>query len=72
MIRSMRGAIGRRVAIGAGSRAELRRRSRRAWPTCPTVLDAAQELAKNELELQIAAWRARLDRIPYLDTFDLR
>jgi len=71
VIRSMRGAISRRVAIGAGSRAELLALEARL-AELPEVLDAAQELAKKELELKIAALRARLDRIPYLDPIDLR
>ena len=55
VIRSMRGAIGRRVAIGAGSRAELaaleaaRRAARRGRST------PARARARSELEAQIAA-----------------
>ena len=71
VIRSMRGAISRRVAIGSGSRAELAVLEERL-AELPGVLDAAQELAKNELEEKIAKLRARLDRIPYLDPIDLR
>jgi len=71
VIRSMRGAISRRVAIGSGSRAELIVLEARLREL-PEPRDAAEELAKKELEEQIAKLRARLDRIPYLDPIDLR
>jgi uncharacterized sporulation protein YeaH/YhbH (DUF444 family) len=71
VIRSMRGAISRRVAIGSGSRAELLALEERL-AELPDVLDAAQELAKKEIEERIAQLRARLERIPYLDPIDLR
>jgi len=72
VVRSMRGAIGRRIAIGAGSRAELRE--------LEDELDALLRSPKNELRLArigeletaIAALRARIARIPYLDPIDLR
>ena len=72
VVRSMRGAIGRRIAIGAGSRAELR--------DLEDELDALLRSPKNELrlarigelEIAIAALRARIARIPYLDPIDLR
>ncbi len=72
VVRSMRGAIGRRIAIGAGSRAEARE--------LQDELDSLQAGAKTderlarikELETTIAALRARIARIPYLDPIDLR
>jgi uncharacterized sporulation protein YeaH/YhbH (DUF444 family) len=72
VVRSMRGAIGRRIAIGAGSRTELRE--------LEEELDELQRSPKNELrlyrikelEVAIAALRARINRIPYLDPIDLR
>jgi uncharacterized sporulation protein YeaH/YhbH (DUF444 family) len=72
VVRSMRGAIGRRIAIGAGSRAELRE--------LEDELDELQRGPKDddrlarikELETAIAALRARIARIPYLDPIDLR
>ncbi len=72
VIRSMRGAIGRRVAIGSGSRAELAALLDRLAELPESGADAAEVLARKELELQIAALRARLARIPYLDPIDLR
>jgi hypothetical protein len=74
VVRSMRGAIGRRIAIGAAARAELREAEellaeleRKAKPGDAV---AAREIA--ELEEKIAALRARVERIPYLDPIDLR
>jgi uncharacterized sporulation protein YeaH/YhbH (DUF444 family) len=72
VVRSMRGAIGRRIAIGAGSRAEVREMEEE--------LDQLQREPKNderlarikELETTIAALRVRIARIPYLDPIDLR
>jgi uncharacterized sporulation protein YeaH/YhbH (DUF444 family) len=72
VIRSMRGAIGRRVAIGASSRAELAELEARlaGLPEVPT--EAAEVLARAELLAKIELLRARLGRIPYLDPIDLR
>jgi uncharacterized sporulation protein YeaH/YhbH (DUF444 family) len=72
VIRSMRGAIGRRVAIGAGARSELAALEERLaeMPEVPT--EAAEILARAELLAKIEALRARLRRIPYLDPIDLR
>jgi uncharacterized protein len=74
VVRSMRGAIGRRIAIGAGSRAELREMQeqlaeleRAAQPGDDV---AAREI--DELKAAIAALRAKIERIPYLDPIDLR
>jgi uncharacterized sporulation protein YeaH/YhbH (DUF444 family) len=72
VVRSMRGAIGRRIAIGAGSRADVREME--------DELEALQREPKSEsslarikeLEAAIAALRARIARIPYLDPIDLR
>jgi uncharacterized sporulation protein YeaH/YhbH (DUF444 family) len=78
VVRSMRGAIGRRIAIGAGSRRELRELiekldALRAQPA-PAEAMAAQSRAAliDDLEQRIAALRGRVERIPYLDPIDLR
>ncbi len=74
VVRSMRGAIGRRIAhrLRAAARAAGARRPARAelkrQPEPGPVL--AREIA--DLEREIAALRARIDRIPYLDPIDLR
>ncbi len=74
VVRSMRGAIGRRIAIGAGGRRELRELEDRLATLrlahVPGDEIAAREI--EELEEQIHHLRSRLDRIPYLDPIDLR
>src|SRR5664280_132550 len=72
VIRSMRGAIGRRVAIGAGSRAELAALLEQIAKMPEAGLQPAQAQARTLLEEQISALRARLSKIPYLDPIDLR
>lgn len=78
VVRSMRGALGRRIALGAGHRRELR--------TLQAELDAlragpqpADETARAERQAAIdailagmQALRVRVERIPYLDPIDLR
>jgi uncharacterized sporulation protein YeaH/YhbH (DUF444 family) len=72
VVRSMRGAIGRRIALGSDARKELRMLEekletirRHAHPN-----PFAHEIP--ELEREIAELRARIERIPYLDPIDLR
>lgn len=73
VVRSMRGALGRRIALGNDSRRELRElealllRLREA----PEADDAtAHDIGA--LEARIAELRTRLERIPFLDPIDLR
>jgi uncharacterized sporulation protein YeaH/YhbH (DUF444 family) len=74
VVRSMRGAIGRRIAIGAGSRRELREMEERlaALKAALQPGDAVAEREIAELEEEAQKLRARLERIPYLDPIDLR
>ncbi len=72
VIRSMRGAIGRRLAIGSGSRATLAELVEELAELSALPQTAAREIERHHLELQIAALRSRLARIPYLDPIDLR
>ena len=73
VVRSMRGAIGRRIAIGAGSRAELRQLEEELDElTRSPKNDERLAATSKELETAIAALRARIARIPYLDPIDLR
>jgi uncharacterized sporulation protein YeaH/YhbH (DUF444 family) len=71
VVRSMRGAIGRRIALGGETRKELKRLEAqlelllRHPGTAP-----AQEIA--DLEKKIELLRGRLGHIPYLDPIDLR
>ena len=74
VVRSMRGAIGRRIAIGAGSRRELREMQEHLLEL-KRELKPGDEVAQreiDELEAEMIALRARIDRIPYLDPIDLR
>ena len=72
VVRSLRGAIGRRIAIGSESRRELHRLEEHlaAIKRHPEPNVHSHEIA--ELEREIEALRARLARIPYLDPIDLR
>jgi len=72
VIRSMRGAIGRRVAIGAGSRLELAALREQLALLPEAGGDSIEVAARASLEERIGALRARLARIPYLDPIDLR
>ncbi|HET6599405.1 MAG TPA: YeaH/YhbH family protein [Burkholderiaceae bacterium] len=72
VVRSMRGAIGRRLAIGAASRGELHELEARLEMLTALPADAARHAEIQALEVQIEVLRARLARIPYLDPIDLR
>ena len=74
VVRSMRGAIGRRLAIGARSRRELRELEEqlRQLQRVAQPGDLVVEPEIEALKLEIEALRARLGRIPYLDPIDLR
>jgi uncharacterized sporulation protein YeaH/YhbH (DUF444 family) len=74
VVRSMRGAIGRRLAIGSGSRRELRELEEQLAQLVIASAAGDAEAKKKipPLEAEIAALRNRLERIPYLDPIDLR
>ncbi len=74
VVRSMRGALGRRIALGNGPRRELRELEeqlavllRQAQPGDALL---AREIA--ELQAQINVLKGRVERIPFLDPIDLR
>ncbi len=74
VVRSMRGAIGRRIALGSGNRRQLREMQERL-AAMKRALQPGDAVAQREvlaLEEEIAALRLRLERIPYLDPIDLR
>jgi uncharacterized protein len=74
VVRSMRGAIGRRIAIGATSRREVREMEERL-AAMKLALQPGDVVAENDIQLlqaEITALRSRLARIPYLDPIDLR
>jgi uncharacterized sporulation protein YeaH/YhbH (DUF444 family) len=70
VLRSMRGAIGRRIAIVSGSRRELRELQARLAELKRFPDGHEHEIA--DLEREIAALRQRIARVPYLDPIDLR
>ncbi|MBX3621003.1 MAG: YeaH/YhbH family protein [Rhizobacter sp.] len=70
VVRSMRGAIGRRIALGSETRRELRRLEEQLAEYKRHPSTHVPEIAA--LEQEIEALRARLARIPYLDPIDLR
>jgi uncharacterized sporulation protein YeaH/YhbH (DUF444 family) len=78
VVRSMRGALGRRIALGAGSRRELRELQAeldalRGQPRPADETAAAErQAAIDALLAEMQALRARVERIPYLDPIDLR
>jgi len=74
VVRSMRGALSRRIALGAGSRRELQELEERL-AACRATLkpgDAVMAAEVKDLEERIEALRVRVKRIPYLDPIDLR
>jgi len=72
VVRSMRGAIGRRLAIGGGSRSELRELEAQLVEVLARPADIRREAERLDLEERISALKNRLSRIPYLDPIDLR
>src|SRR5688500_15531684 len=69
VVRSMRVALGRRIAMGGDARMELRRLER-LYEQLEAQDAPGTELAK--LKEEIEELRARMKRVPWLDPFDLR
>ncbi len=74
VVRSMRGALGRRIALGNGPRRELQAMEERlaAMKAALQPGDAVAEAEIKALAEEIRVLRARIERIPYLDPIDLR
>jgi len=74
VVRSMRGALGRRIALGTGKRRELHELEERlALLRAPgTTLDDAVRREIEEVESRIVELRRRIGAIPFLDPIDLR
>jgi uncharacterized sporulation protein YeaH/YhbH (DUF444 family) len=70
VVRSMRGALGRRIALGNASRRELHEAEERMAELLALAVPPLHEIAA--LKLEIEALQKRLGRIPYLDPIDLR
>ena len=72
VVRSMRGAIGRRLAIGSGSRGELRELEEQLLKVLAEPASTMRDARRDELLSRIDVLKNRLSRIPYLDPIDLR
>ena len=74
VVRSMRGALSRRIALGAASRRELAALEQHLAECRRTLQpgDALVEAEIKDLVARIEALRVRVGRIPYLDPIDLR
>ena len=70
VVRSMRGALGRRIALGNGPKRELEHKRQLLGELQRSGNAHAQEL--RQLESEIQALEARIRRIPFLDPLDLR
>jgi uncharacterized protein len=70
VVRSMRVALGRRIAMGADARAELRKLEEHLELLESRADTPAAEIAAVKAEIERT--RARLARVPFLDPFDLR
>ncbi|MEE9477261.1 MAG: YeaH/YhbH family protein, partial [Roseateles sp.] len=71
IVRSMRGALGRRIALGMDKRRELHELEAREQELLKEDRPETQRLLAETRE-RIAQLRARLDAIPFLDPIDLR
>jgi uncharacterized protein len=74
VVRSMRGALGRRIALGAGPRRELREMEMHLAQLRLAAApgDAVAQKEIDTLVEEIRLMRLRVERIPYLDPIDLR
>ena len=70
VVRSLRGALGRRLALGAPFHGKLRELQRALDERLETHPDDDPEVQR--LRAEIAILRAKLEAIPFIDTFDLR
>jgi uncharacterized protein len=72
VLRSMRGAIGRRIALGAGAHGELKRLQAELEALERTQAEVPDVASLEALREQVRVLRERIKRIPYLDPIDLR
>ena len=68
--RTMRGAVSRRIAVGGPFAAQLRTLMAQLDELKDTLTDDDPEMQR--LRVEIARLRAKMDRVPFVDTFDLR
>ena len=74
VVRSMRGALSRRIALGGSARDELHKLEEHLAElrAHPNVADELIQREIGEVEARILELKVRLKRIPYLDPIDLR
>ena len=70
IIRSMRGALGRRLALGSPYAARIRELQQEFDETLARFGEDSDEV--RALREELARLRAKVDRIPFIDSFDLR
>ena len=70
VIRSLRGAQGRRIALSAPYRAQLKEAEEKLETLGETAPDDDPHVV--ELELEIARLKDKIQSFPFIDTFDLR
>lgn len=70
IVRSLRGAIGRRLALGSPYSGRLREALRKLEELLKTHDEEDQEVI--DLRAEIAILRAKIEAIPFIDTLDLR
>jgi len=68
--RTMRGAVGRRIAVGGPYAAQLRALMAQLDELMDKLPDDAPEI--QHLREDIARLHAKMDKVPFVDTFDLR
>jgi len=70
VVRSLQNSLARRTAMTAGKKRELRELE--ASLDSVTNSEPAQLLEEERLRKEIAELRAKIERVPFIDTFDLR
>jgi uncharacterized sporulation protein YeaH/YhbH (DUF444 family) len=70
IVRSMRGALGRRLALGSPYHARLRELQQALDDALDQYGEDSDEV--RDLRDEIGRLRAKIDRIPFIDSFDLR
>jgi uncharacterized sporulation protein YeaH/YhbH (DUF444 family) len=70
LTRTMRGAAGRRIAIGGPYASQMRALEKELAELRETLPDTHPEVER--VRKEIAKLRAKIDAIPFVDTFDLR
>ncbi|AWI81484.1 hypothetical protein CEW87_20240 [Parazoarcus communis] len=70
IVRSMRGALGRRLALGSPYRARYRELQQELDEAIAELGEDSERV--RELREELGKLRARIDAIPFIDSFDLR